>query len=162
VGLATLYRQFPTRGDLIDAVYVAEVDALCQDTFRLAAEEDPWPALVAWVRHFITYIAIKRVLVDALDRESGTFRACRDALYEFGKPLLTRAQESGYANANLTIHDVLRYIVGVTGAPFGSNARRERILDIAVAGLAAPGVTATSDQRLRGAPRSTAPLLAHD
>jgi AcrR family transcriptional regulator len=165
VGLATLYRQFPTRGDLIEAVYVAEVDALCQDTFRVAAEEDPWPALVAWVRHFITYIATKRVLVDALDREFGTFRG-RDALYEFGKPLLTRAQESGYANANLTIHDVLRYIVGVTGAPFGSNARRERILDIAVAGLAAPGVTATYDQRLRRDPQSTAPLssprLAHD
>jgi AcrR family transcriptional regulator len=68
VGPATLYRNFATRGDLVEAVYVAEVDALCQDTFRLAAEEDPWPALVAWVRHFITYIAIKRVLASRRTR----------------------------------------------------------------------------------------------
>jgi AcrR family transcriptional regulator len=144
VGPATLYRNFATRGDLVEAVYVAEVDALCQDAVRLAAEEEPWPALAAWVRHFVTYMATKRVLLDALDRESGTFRACRDALYEFGAPLLTRAQESGHARADLTIDDVLRFIVGVTGAPFGSDGQRERILDIAVAGLAAPGVITTT------------------
>ena len=83
-------------------------------------------------------MATKRVLLDALDRESGTFRACRDALYEFGGPLLARAQESGQARADLTIDDVLRYIVGVTGAPFSSDDQRNRILDIAIAGLAAP------------------------
>jgi AcrR family transcriptional regulator len=148
VGPATLYRNFATRGDLVEAVYVAEVDALCQDTIRLASQEEPWPALTAWVRRFVTYMATKRVLLDALDRESGTFRACRDALYEFGGPLLARAQESGHARADLTIDDVLRYIVGVTGAPFSSNDQRERILDIAIAGLAAPGVTTLDDKTL--------------
>ena len=74
VGPATLYRNFPTRADLIEAVYVAEVDSLCQDAVRLAETEEPWPALVAWVRHFVTYMATKRVLLDALDRESGAFR----------------------------------------------------------------------------------------
>lgn len=138
VGPATLYRNFPTRGDLVEAVYVAEVDALCQDATRLAAEEEPWPALAAWVRHFVTYMATKRVLLDALDRDSGTFRACRDALYEFSEPLLTRAQESGEARTDLTIDDVLRFIVGVTGTPFGSDEQRVRILDMAVAGIAAP------------------------
>lgn len=137
VGPATLYRNFATRGDLIEAVYVAEVDAVCQDATRLAAEEEPWPALVSWVRHFITYMATKRVLLEALDRDSGAFTACRDALYEFGEPLLTRAQESGEARGDLTIDDVLRFIVGVTGAPFGSDEQRERILDMAVAGIAA-------------------------
>jgi AcrR family transcriptional regulator len=44
VGPATLYRNFATRGDLVEAVYVAEVDALCQDATRLAAEEGPQPA----------------------------------------------------------------------------------------------------------------------
>jgi AcrR family transcriptional regulator len=138
VGPATLYRHFATRGDLIEAVYVAEVDALCQDATRLATQELPWPALVAWVRHFVTYMATKRVLLDALDRDSGTFRACRDALYEFGGSLLARAQQSGEARTDLTIDDVLRFIVGVTGSPFGSDQQRELILDMAVAGLAAP------------------------
>jgi AcrR family transcriptional regulator len=57
VGPATLYRNFATRGDLIEAVYVAEVDSLCQDATRLATEEEPWPALVGWVRHFVTCMA---------------------------------------------------------------------------------------------------------
>lgn len=136
VGPATLYRHFPTRGDLIEAVYVAEVDSLCQDATRLAQEEEPWQALVAWVRHFVTYMATKRVLLDALDRESGVFRACRDALYEFGGPLLTRAQESGEARQDISIDDVMRFVIGVTTSPFGSAEQRERILDMAVAGLA--------------------------
>jgi AcrR family transcriptional regulator len=137
VGTATLYRNFPTREDLIEAVYVAEVDALCRDAVRLAETVPPWQALVAWVRHFVTYMATKRVLLDALDRESGAFRACRDALYEFGGPLLARAQESGEARPELTIDDVMRYVIGVTSAPFGSDHQRERILDMAIAGIAA-------------------------
>jgi AcrR family transcriptional regulator len=144
VGPATLYRHFPTRGDLIEAVYVAEVDSLCQHATRLAQEEEPWPALVAWVRHFVTYMATKRVLLDALDRESGVFRACRDALYEFGGPLLIRAQESGEARQDIDIDDVMRFVIGVTTSPFGSEAQRDRILDMAVAGLAASGVTAAN------------------
>lgn len=138
VGPATLYRNFATRGDLVEAVYVVEVDSLCQDASRLAAAEEPWPALVAWIRHFVTYMATKRALLESLDRESGTFRACRDALYESGEPLLTRAQAVGRARAHLTIDDVLRFVVGVTGAPCRSDAQRERILDLAVAGIAAP------------------------
>jgi AcrR family transcriptional regulator len=136
VGPATLYRNFPTREDLIEAVYVAEVDSLCQDALRLAGAEEPWPALVAWVRHFVTYMATKRVLLGALDRESGTFRACRQALYDFGGPLLTRAQQYGDANPDLTIDDVMRFVIGVTSSPFGSDEQRERILDMAIAGIA--------------------------
>src|ERR1700710_2541421 len=101
VGPATLYRNFPTREDLVEAVYVAEVDSLCQDATRLAETEPPWPALVAWIRHFVTYMATKRVLLAALDRESGAFRACRDALYDYGGPLLTQAQQSGDVNPAL-------------------------------------------------------------
>ena len=138
VGPATLYRNFATRGDLVEAVYVAEVETLCQEAIRLGAEQEPGPALATWIRHFVTYMGTKRVLLDALDRESGTFRACRDALYDFGEPLLTRAQQAGHARDDLSIDDVLRFVVGVTGAPFGSDEQRERILDIAVAGLAPP------------------------
>jgi AcrR family transcriptional regulator len=137
VGPATLYRNFPTREDLIEAVYVAEVDSLCRNAIRLAEQQPPWPALVAWVRHFVTYMATKRALLEALDRESGAFRACRDALYEYGGPLLIRAQESGDARTNLTIDDVMRFVIGVTSSPFGSDAQRDRILEMAIAAIAA-------------------------
>jgi AcrR family transcriptional regulator len=147
VGPATLYRNFPNRGDLVEAVYVAEVDDLCQDAVRLATEQEPWPALAAWVRHFVTYMGTKRVLLDALDRESGVFRACRDALYEFGEPLLTNAQQTGDARPDITIDDVLRFIVGVTGTPIASDEQRERILDMAVAGIASPRVASSGRMR---------------
>ena len=152
VGPATLYRNFPTREDLIESVYVAEVDSLCQHALQLAETEQPWPALVAWIRHFVTYMATKRVLLDALDRESGAFRACREALYEFGGPLLTRAQNSGDANPDPSIDDLMRFVIGVTSSPFGSDEQRERILDMAIAGIAA---------RPTGAARSTPPTPRH-
>jgi hypothetical protein len=81
-------------------------------------------------------MATKRVLLDALDRESRAFRACRQALYDYGRPLLTRAQDSGDANPDLTIDDVMRFVIGVTSSPFGSDEQRERILDMAIAGVA--------------------------
>jgi hypothetical protein len=75
----------------------------------------------------ITGVATKRGLHAG---ESGTVRACPKRVYEFGKPPPTCAQQAGCANANLTIDDVLRYIVGLTGAPCGSNAQ-EGIVDTA-------------------------------
>lgn len=137
VGIATLYRNFPTREDLVEAVYVAEVDSLCRYAGELADREEAWPALVAWIRRFVTYMATKRALLDVLDRDSGAFRACRDALYEFGGPLLVRAQGEGLVRPDLTIDDVMRFVIGVTGAPFGSDEQRDLILEMTVDGLRA-------------------------
>jgi AcrR family transcriptional regulator len=137
VGVATLYRNFPSREDLAEAVYVNEVDELCRYGERLEGRGDPWDALVSWLRRFVTYLGTRRVLLDALDRESGAFRACRDALYATGEPLLARAQQAGRARAEVTIDDVLRFFLGVTSAPVSSRRQRDRFLAMAVAGLAA-------------------------
>ena len=134
VGVATLYRNFPSREDLAEAVYVTEVDELCRYGDRLTRGE-PWAALVSWLRRFVAYLGTKRILLDALDRESGAFRACRDALYATGEPLLTRAQDAGRARAEVTIDDVLRYFLGVTSAPVSSRRQRERLFAMAVHGL---------------------------
>jgi AcrR family transcriptional regulator len=136
VGVATLYRNFPSREDLAEAVYVTEVDELCRYGDRLTRGE-PWAALVSWLRRFVAYLGTKRILLDALDRESGAFRACRDALYVTGEPLLTRAQDAGRARAEVTIDDVLRYFLGVTSAPVSSRRQRERLFAMAVHGLEA-------------------------
>ena len=132
VGIATLYRHFPTREDLAEAVYVAEVDALCSYGDELAASHEPGEALEQWIRRFVTYMATKRALLAALDRDSGAFLACKAALYESGGPLLVAAQNAGFARDDVNIDDVMRYIIGVTSSPFGSDAQRERILQLAV------------------------------
>ncbi len=132
VGIATLYRHFPTREDLAEAVYVAEVDALCRYGEELAESNEPGKALGLWIRRFVTYMATKRVLLAALDRESGAFLACKAALYESGGPLLTTAQETGHARGDVTIDDVMRFVIGVTSSPFGSVEQRDLILQLAV------------------------------
>src|SRR5919205_618488 len=98
VGIGTLYRHFPTRTDLIEAVYVEEVHALCRSADDLR-DEPPWDALVGWLRRFIGYVATKQALAEELfavaDRDSEVFQTCRGAFYSAGEPLLRRAQEAG-------------------------------------------------------------------
>jgi AcrR family transcriptional regulator len=147
VGSGTLYRHFPTREDLIATVYVADVDRLCEHALQLTEAEESWPAFVAWIRNFASYMAKQRVLLDALDRGSSSLSAFRQALYDYSGPLLTRAQDAGYANRDMSIDDVMRLVIGVTSFPFESDHQRERILDIAIAGIATRQAAAVLTKR---------------
>ena len=61
VGIGTLYRHFPTRQELLEAVYVGELEAICHSADELA-ELPPWDALVTWLHEFVGYLATKRAL----------------------------------------------------------------------------------------------------
>jgi AcrR family transcriptional regulator len=73
VGIGTLYRHFPTRLDLVGAIYIDEVDALIRSADDLAVREDPIVALRGWLERFVDYVATKRGLAGALEelRNSG-------------------------------------------------------------------------------------------
>src|SRR5689334_8589421 len=73
VGIGTLYRNFPTRQDLFEAVYVEEIDQLGQ-VAAAVAELPPWEALTAWIGQFVSYAATKRAVIEALNRESDMFK----------------------------------------------------------------------------------------
>jgi AcrR family transcriptional regulator len=66
VGIGTLYRHFPTRHDLIEAVYRQEVEILCGGVDELLAERGADQALAEWMERFIRYVAVKRGLVGAM------------------------------------------------------------------------------------------------
>ena len=66
VGIGTLYRHFPTRGALIEAVYRREVAQLCDSVDGLLRDVAPIDALAAWMQNFVTYVAAKRGLSAAL------------------------------------------------------------------------------------------------
>jgi AcrR family transcriptional regulator len=66
VGIGTLYRHFPTREALIEAVYRNEVDQLCDSTSVLLAELAPDAALAEWMERFVGYLTTKRGLLGAL------------------------------------------------------------------------------------------------
>ncbi|MFC4121724.1 TetR/AcrR family transcriptional regulator [Nonomuraea zeae] len=142
VSIATLYRNFPTREDLVEEVHREEVEALC----RTAAELDglePWEALAAWLRRFVEYIGAKLAFADALNRATDSFQACRKAMRDAGGPLLDSAQRAGVARPEPSIDDILRMISGISTVEYVDDAQRERVLALALAGLratpAAPG-----------------------
>ena len=136
VGIATLYRNFPTREALIESVYLEEVISVCNAATEVAHLE-PWEALLAWLRRLVTYIGAKRVLVEGLNRDSNTFKACRLGLYEAGEPLLLRAQQAGIVRPDAGIDDVVRLVAGIAGIGSSTDEQRDRVLAIALDGLKA-------------------------
>jgi AcrR family transcriptional regulator len=137
VGIGTLYRHFPTRKELFEAVYVHEVEALCQSAADLA-ELPPWDALAAWLRRFVSYLATKRAVLEELASESELLASCRAAITESGAPLLARAQTAGVARTDASFDDVLRLIMGITLTQAGDPAQLDRLLAIALDGIRTP------------------------
>jgi AcrR family transcriptional regulator len=138
VGIGTLYRNFPTRADLVQAVYVDEVEALSRDAGELAQLE-PWEALTSWAQRFVGYIATKQALADELfavaDRDPALFAGCRSMLHTAGEPLLRRAQDAGIVRADVTIEEVVRMVGGIAKIPTDDPADMQRVLALALDGL---------------------------
>ncbi|HEY1778452.1 MAG TPA: helix-turn-helix domain-containing protein [Solirubrobacteraceae bacterium] len=138
VGIGTLYRNFPSRQDLLEAVYVGEVEALCQSAEELSGRE-PWDGLVEWLHGFIGYMATKQALagalLDYLDPGSDFFRGCRGAFFAAGEPLLLRAQEAGVVRQDTNIGEVIQMVSGISKIPSGDPEQIGHILDMAIDGL---------------------------
>jgi AcrR family transcriptional regulator len=136
VGIGTLYRNFPTRQDLFEAVYVDEVEALARTAEELT-DHEPWDALVIWLRRFVGYATTKRAIYEALNRDSAMFTSCREIMYGAGRPLLKRAQDAGKARLDVSFEDVLHLVNGISGATFVDDAQRDRVLTMALDGVKA-------------------------
>ncbi|GGP85250.1 TetR/AcrR family transcriptional regulator [Saccharothrix coeruleofusca] len=136
VGIGTLYRNFPTRQALFEAVYVDEVEALAAVADELR-DHDPWDALVIWLRRFVGYATTKKAVYEALNTDSPMFAACIELIHRAGVPLLRRAQEAGEARTDVTFDDVRYLINGISGASFADDAQRERVLTMALDGIRA-------------------------
>jgi AcrR family transcriptional regulator len=138
VGIGTLYRHFPTRQALLEAVYVDEVEALCRSAVDLAGQP-PWDALVAWLHRFVGYVTTKEALAEELfayiDRDADVFQSCRAAFYAAGGPLLTRAQRAGVVRSDTDIREVVQLVVGIAKIPSAERDQIERVLDMALDGL---------------------------
>jgi AcrR family transcriptional regulator len=139
VGIGTLYRNFPTRGDLVQAVYVEEVEALSGSAEHLA-DLEPWAALSSWLQRFVGYVATKQALSEELfafadaDRQA-VFAGCRAMLNAAGEPLLRRAQDAGIVRPDVTIEEVVRMVAGIAKIPAEDPAEIQRVLAVALDGL---------------------------
>ena len=138
VGIGTLYRNFPNRQALLEALYVEEVEEMCRSAAQFDTA-DPWEALNGWFGRFIGYLATKQALaaelLNYLDRDAELFQVCRTSLWEAGDPLLKRAQEAGVVRPDVTIGEVVQMVVGIAKIPASEPRQNEHILRIALDGL---------------------------
>jgi AcrR family transcriptional regulator len=138
VGVGTLYRHFPTRQDLIQAVYVEEVEALCRSAADTAGASS-WDALVLWFNRFVDYVATKRALVEemmaTIGQDAAVFRTCHDAIFHAGAPLLERAKADGSVRPDVEFVDVIRMVSGITMLKNAEPEDIRRVLAMALDGL---------------------------
>lgn len=138
VGIGTLYRHFPNRQTLLEALYLDEVEEVCQSAAQLDGS-DPWEALNSWFQRFIGYIATKQALagelLNCLGQDAPLFQRCRSALYAAGEPLLKRAQDAGVVREDVNIAQVIQMVVGIAKTPPSGPGETEHLVRIALDGL---------------------------
>ena len=137
VGIGTLYRHFPNRQALLEALYVDEVTEVCRAAQVGGA--DPWEALNGWFDRFISYLGTKRALaaelLNYMDMDASLFQSCRTSLFAAGEPLLQRAQDAGVVRPDVTIAEVIQMVMGIAKVPTSDPAQTERMVRIALDGL---------------------------
>jgi AcrR family transcriptional regulator len=138
VGIGTLYRNFPGRQALLEAVYVDELESLCRSAAELESLP-PWDAFSAWVQRLVGYLATKQALahelLEYLDRDAPLFKTCRNALMSAGQPLLARAQRAHVVRDDTSLLDIIQMVGGIAKIPTAEPGQTEHILTIALDGL---------------------------
>src|SRR6201984_2625869 len=140
VGAGTLYRHFPTRDALIEAVYRTEVEKLAAAEKKFSESLPPIEALRAWMLLFVDYIATKQIIGPALNSLVGgpskLYEGSRSQIQGAIDSLVKRAIKSGDIRRDLEPFDLLRALIGVSNvasAPDWQQSAR-RLVDILISG----------------------------
>ena len=141
VGIGTLYRHFPSRHDLIEAVYRQEVEVLCVGVDDLLAAHAPDDALAAWMERFIRYVALKRGLVGAMREvmaaDSEIFAYARRLVRDAVATLVDAAITAGTIRPDTDPDDLLSGLGGfcTMGDQEGWQERAVRLVALLMDGL---------------------------
>lgn len=137
VGMATLYRNFPGRRELLEALYTGEVDAICEAAETLD-EATPGATFTAWLQRFLGFSASKRHIASELlthvHSSNPVFNDNRDRVLAAGRPLLVAAQRARHVRADLSLEQILDMIIAIASI-HGDPDYLEPILQIAFDGL---------------------------
>jgi AcrR family transcriptional regulator len=140
VGAGTLYRHFPTRDTLLEAVYRTEVEKLATAERKVAQDLPPIEALRAWMLLFVDYIATKQIIAPALNTLVGgpskVYEASRAQITGAIRALVERAIESGDIRRDLDPLDLLRTLIGVSNVASSPDWQQSarRLVDILITG----------------------------
>jgi len=121
VGAGTLYRHFPTRNDLVAAVYVTDIEALCDAAEKLATDERPGAALATYMDLHLAFSmrnngikkAIKEMLATEGPHPEG-LTLCKSRMTDIAGEVLAHAQDAGAARRGMDVATFLRMLHGIT------------------------------------------------
>jgi AcrR family transcriptional regulator len=140
VGPGTLYRHFPTRDALLEAVYRSEVEKLAAAERKFAETMPPVEALRAWMQLFVDYIAAKHIIAPALNAYVGgaskLYEGSRAQIQGAIDALVKRAIKSGDIRKDIVPFDLLRALIGVSNVASSPDWKQsaKRLVDILIAG----------------------------
>ena len=147
VGAGTLYRHFPTRDALIEAVYRNEVEKLASAAREFARTMPPMQALRSWMLLFVDHIAQKRIIAPALNSIVGgpekLYEGGRSVMESAVRALFQRGMESGEIRPDLEPYDLIRALIGVafTASGPGWEDGARRLVEVLLQGSRPAGET---------------------
>jgi len=139
VGAGTLYRHFPRRIDVVEAVYREDVDELVAAAETFAAGLGPWDALVSWLQAFVRYASSKRTFLselhEAFEKNPELRVASRERIEGAIDLVLTPAQEAGVARTDLDGADLMQLISSMCMSATLTPEQSARLLVVVEDGL---------------------------
>jgi AcrR family transcriptional regulator len=149
VGNATLYRRFPTRQALLEAVHRDQIDAMSARARQLLTASSPGEALATWLRELVSQGSTSRslttALMVALQSAGSDVSWCRETMLAAATSLLNRAQQAGAINGHITAGQVLKLANAVALASEGEpdqERQAEELLTVVLNGLRRPPTVA--------------------
>jgi AcrR family transcriptional regulator len=139
VGVGTLYRHFPRRIDLVEAVYREDVDGIVALASDVSERCEPWDALVAWLHGFLKYAEAKRTFLnelhEAFEKSPDLALTSRERIGGAVNQVLIRAQEAGVVRPDLDQQDLMQLVGGMCMARNASLEQNERLLALVLDGI---------------------------
>ncbi len=143
VGVGTLYRHFPRRIDVVEAVYRDDVDVLVASAGRGLADLDPWASLEAWLRAYVDYAQTKRTFLnelhEAFEKNPDLKVSSRERISLACGQVLARAQEAGLARTDVDGEDLMQLLSAVCVSATLTRDQADRLLPTILDGLRRPG-----------------------
>jgi AcrR family transcriptional regulator len=142
VGVGTLYRHFPKRIDVVEAVYRTDVDGLMAAADNVVATLEPWPALVAWLHAFVRYADGKRTFMaelhEAFDKHPEFRVESRERIDGAMEKVLAHAHKNGEVRDDVGTAELMQLLYGICSSPMATTGSSERLLPLIIDGLRQP------------------------
>jgi len=139
VGVGTLYRHFPKRIDIVEAVYRDDVDALVSLAERSLTDREPWDAVEGWLGAYVEYGRSKRTFLnelhEAFEKNPDLKPASRDRIFDACEHVLRRAQDAGAARRDIDGTDLMQLLSPMCMNSTLTPGQGERLLAMVLDGL---------------------------